>query len=204
MVLAIDPGSLHVGRQIGGIGLPLADARSGVDHDVFVADLEHHHGQRDRHEFGGQAGLGKRLLGVLDRGILDEGRIVRLAPDPVIDGGHLDRADLVFVDAVGRLERSLGVGGTDESELLAVQAECRGDRSGSQDTPARHDKHRRSPNFRSNEANCTECAMASIRETLAADALFSIRQRFLWVGNGRFAGDGNPVGLAKIFLQSQE
>jgi hypothetical protein len=46
--------------------------------------------------------------------------------------------------------------------------------------------------------------MASIRETLAADALFSIRQRFLWVGNGRFAGDGDPVGLAKIFLQSQE
>ena len=112
-----------------------------VDHDVFVADLEHDDGQRDRHEFGGQARLGERLLGVLDRGILDEGRIVRLAPDPVIDGGHLDRADLVFVDAVGRLERSFGVGGTDESELLAVQAECRGDRSGSQDTPARHDKH---------------------------------------------------------------
>jgi hypothetical protein len=46
--------------------------------------------------------------------------------------------------------------------------------------------------------------MASIRETLTADALFSIRQGFLWVGNGRFAGDGNPVGLAKIFLQDQE
>jgi hypothetical protein len=46
--------------------------------------------------------------------------------------------------------------------------------------------------------------MASIRETLAADALFSIRQRFLRVGNGRSAGDGNPVCLAKIFLQSQE
>jgi hypothetical protein len=44
--------------------------------------------------------------------------------------------------------------------------------------------------------------MASIRETLTADDLFSIRQEFLWVRNGRFAGD--PVGLAKIFLQGQE
>jgi len=46
--------------------------------------------------------------------------------------------------------------------------------------------------------------MASIRETLTADALFSTRQGFLWVGNGRSAGDGNPICLAKIFLQSQE
>ena len=71
---AIDARGLHIGGQVGGVGLPLADARACVDHDELVADLQHHDGQRDRHEIGGQAGLGERRLGVLDRGVLDEGR----------------------------------------------------------------------------------------------------------------------------------
>ena len=70
----IDAGGLHIGRQVGGVGLPLTDARAGVDHDEPVADLQHDDGQRDRHEIGGQTGLGERRLGVFDRGVLDERR----------------------------------------------------------------------------------------------------------------------------------
>ena len=37
----IDTGDLHVGRQVGGVRLPLADTRSSINHDMLVADLEH-------------------------------------------------------------------------------------------------------------------------------------------------------------------
>ena len=81
----------------------------------------------------GQPRLCQRRLGVFDRGVLDEGRIVRLAPDAVIDGGDLDRSDLVFVEADGRLDRRIGEGGEDEFQLSArpkaaarrqIQATC--------------------------------------------------------------------------------
>ena len=82
-----------------------------------IADLEHDHRQRDWHEFGGQTRLGERRLRFLDRGILDESRIVRFAPDAVIYGRDLDGPDLVLVEAGRRLERCLRVSRIDESKL---------------------------------------------------------------------------------------
>ena len=41
---------------------------------------------------------------------------MRLSPDPVINGGHFDVADLVFVIARGRLQGSFGMGLGHESE----------------------------------------------------------------------------------------
>ena len=44
--------------------------------------------------------------------------IVRLLPDAVVEGGHLDRADLVLVEAGCRIGRLLRHGRTDEGEPL--------------------------------------------------------------------------------------
>jgi len=103
-LIAVDTGGLHVGRQVRCVRLPLANTRPGVDHDMLVADLEHDHRQRDRHEVRGQARVGERLLGLFDRGILDKSGIVRFAPDAVVYGRNLDRPDLVSVESGGRLE----------------------------------------------------------------------------------------------------
>src|SRR5262249_32593777 len=51
-----------------------------------------------------------RRLDVLDRGVGDEGGIVRLLPDPVIERGHLGRADLVADVWLCRIWRLLGEG----------------------------------------------------------------------------------------------
>ena len=134
---AVDTSGLHVGWQIRGVRLPLANTRPGVDHDMLVADLEHDHRQRDRHEVRSQAGVGERLLGLLDRGILDESGIVRFAPDAVVYGRDLDRPDLVLVESSRWFKRRLSVRRTDESQLF-VQPEGSGRGCGCQQTPARN------------------------------------------------------------------
>ena len=62
--------------------------------------------------------LASACLGVIDAGVLDERRIVRLLPDAVVEGGDLDRADLVFVEALGGVGRLLRVSRTDEGKPL--------------------------------------------------------------------------------------
>ena len=52
--------------------------------------------------------------------------IVRLLPDAVIEGGNLDGADLVFVEALGGVGRLLRVGRSDEGEPL-VEPESGGE-----------------------------------------------------------------------------
>ena len=81
---------------------------------MLIADLEHDHRQRDRHEFCGQTRLGKRRLGFLDRGILDESGIVRFAPDTVIYGRDLDGPYFVLVEPGRRLKRRLRMSRIDE------------------------------------------------------------------------------------------
>ncbi|EEF22930.1 conserved hypothetical protein, partial [Ricinus communis] len=71
------------------------------------------------------AGLGERVLGILDGSVLDEGRIVRFAPDAVIDGRDFDRTDLVFIEADRRLQRRCGKGLRDEFELRRQAEGCR-------------------------------------------------------------------------------
>ena len=123
----VDPGRLHVGRQIGRVGLPLPDARAGVAHDQPVPDLQDEDGQRDRHEGGRQAGPRERLLGLFDRRVPDEVRIVGLAPDAVVDGRHFDRADIEPVEPGAGLQRR-GRGRADNPQRLLEPESCRGGR----------------------------------------------------------------------------
>jgi hypothetical protein len=104
----IDTGRLHVAGQADGGWLPLAGAGSRIDHDELVADLEDDDGQRDWHVIAAHAGLGERRLGLLDAGILDECRIVRLLPDAIVERGDLNRADLVSVKPLARSGGRLG------------------------------------------------------------------------------------------------
>ena len=118
-VVVVDARGLHVGGQIGGVRLPLSDARTCIHHDRLVADLQHDDGQRDRHEIRGQARLRERRLGLFHRDAFDEGGIMGLAPDPVIYGCDLDRADLVLVVPDSWLDRRLGESRAAKDQWLA-------------------------------------------------------------------------------------
>ena len=101
----IDAGGLHVGHELAGGRLHLA-AGAAVAQDGLAAGLDDDDRERDRDEIGRQSGLDHRGLHVLDRGIGDEGRIVRLFPDAVVDRRDLGRADLVGDEPLG------GIGGS--------------------------------------------------------------------------------------------
>ena len=156
----IDPGALQIIRQADRGRLPLADAGAGVDHDQLVADLQHDDGQRDRHIVGGHAGLGQRGLGLVDAGVLDEGRIVRLPPNAVVEGRDLHRADLVLVKALARVRGGLGCAQLHDGET-GIQAEGGGKARAHNDITTRHVEHGDSlSNGCTPEAGLACCGMA--------------------------------------------
>lgn len=94
----IDTRGLHVlGHHQTGLGRRLT-AGAGVDIYVLALDLHHRDGERVRHVGIGELGGDERLLGVVDRGVLDEGGVVRLFPDAVVDRRDLDVADLELLE----------------------------------------------------------------------------------------------------------
>src|SRR5215212_3733783 len=129
---------------MGGVCLPLPDAGAGVDHDEPAAHLEDDYGERDRHEGSWQARPGEGCLRLIDADTFDEGGVMRLAPDPVIDGGDLDRADLVAVESDGGLDRSVGTRRRGEFDRAGETKRCGGGRCG-KEAPAVDLEHYVSP-----------------------------------------------------------
>jgi hypothetical protein len=104
--LEVDAGGGHVCRQMRGVGLPLARQPASIMISLpFILSTTTVSGMGKKSvvspAFAGAA-LCRRP------GVGDEGRVVGLAPDAVIDGGDVDIADLVFVEADGRLDRRFG------------------------------------------------------------------------------------------------
>ena len=128
-LVVINARGLHVGRQIGGVRLPLPNAGARIHHDQLVADLQDDNGQRNRKEVRGQASLRQGGFRFLDRHALDEGGVMRLAPNAIVDCGDLDRAHLVFVVPDSRLDRHGGECRTGEDQRLA-EAQSGGRRGG--------------------------------------------------------------------------
>src|SRR5262249_54522898 len=93
---------------------------------------------------GGHAGLRQRLLGFLDAGVLDEGRIVRLLPDSIIKGRHFHGADLVLVKALAAVGRRLSLRRPEDGET-GIDAERGGQAGGKHDVTTRHVEHEMVP-----------------------------------------------------------
>ena len=138
----IDPGRLHVAHHLAGGGLHLP-ACAAVAHHRLAAVLDHQDGERDRDEVGGQSSFDHRRLHVVERGVGDECRIVRLFPDAVVEGGDFGRADLVGHGALGRISRLLREGGRDREP--GVEAERSRHGGGNHEVATRQVEHRTSP-----------------------------------------------------------
>src|SRR5262249_41420658 len=138
----IDAGRLHVGRELAGGGLHLS-ARAAVAHDGLSARLDHPHRERDRHKVGRQSRLHHPPLGVFDRGIGDECRIMRLFPDAVVERGDLYRAHLVSHESLGRIRGLLCEGRRDREP--GIEAERGRHGGGNYEVATRQVEHGPSP-----------------------------------------------------------
>ncbi len=125
----IDTGGLHVGRELAGGRLHLP-AGAAVAHDGLAAGLDDDDRERDRDEVGWQAGLDHRGLHVVDRSVGDEGGIVRLLPDAVVDRRHLGRTDLVGGKRLGRIGGLLRKGRRHDEPRIEAE---RGGKAGGND-----------------------------------------------------------------------
>ncbi len=90
----VDAGGLHAFLHHQACGRGHLSAGSGIEHDRPIAHANHGHGEGDRNVGIGNPGLPESLLRLLDGGVLDEVRIVRLLPNSVVKLNHLQLADL--------------------------------------------------------------------------------------------------------------
>jgi hypothetical protein len=81
----------------------LSAASPGVDEHDAIAALDGEDRERDRHVGIGEPCRLQRGLGLFDVGALDEVLVVRLLPETVGERRDLEIADLVFLEAGGRL-----------------------------------------------------------------------------------------------------
>ena len=65
-----------------------------AEHDRLAADLHHRDRERDRNRGIRHVGCLQCSLCLVDRGVLDEARIVRLLPGAVVEHRHFGVADL--------------------------------------------------------------------------------------------------------------
>ena len=94
----VDAGFLRVGGEMAECRVAGGQPVAGVEHHLAVADLDDGDGIGVRHLVVGQAGSLQRRLHVIDRGVLDEGRVVVAHQRPVQHLRDLDIAHLELVE----------------------------------------------------------------------------------------------------------
>ena len=121
----VDLGSLHVVDHLAG-GRRELGAGSGIEHDEVLAGIDDRYREGNRHVGIRQLAGDERLLGIVDRGVLDEAGVVRLLPDAVIEARDLELADGVIVERLDARRRLLlCLGRADEHETLVEAENCR-------------------------------------------------------------------------------
>jgi hypothetical protein len=107
--LRIDPGGGEIrGHGAGGRG-DLAGA-AGVEQNQLRPGVDQQRRERDRQLVRREKRIRQCFLHCFERRIADEALVDRPMPNAVVEGGHLEIADLVAIDAGGLLAGGRGIG----------------------------------------------------------------------------------------------